>query len=169
MLSAAHTTVLPLLQQSPNNKFLKLQIVSIRAHIIACLHIYRKVSAIQSHVQFRHFTGEPKNTITTYVVHMTFLVNDDSCSHTPFSFFNFVKAILFLTVFLRKKCIKICIFRFAKQQKWHLKLHLKFQERRMWYIRLSWQARKIHVHNALTKFCFLNFTNIIDFLSINFS
>ena len=68
------------------------------------------ISAIQSYVHFLHFTGEPKNKITTYVVHTTFLVNhENSCAHMTLCFFNFVKVIRsFRAYFLMKKCRKVC-------------------------------------------------------------
>ena len=118
---------------------------------------------------FSSFYRRAKNPRTTYEVHTTFLVNQEIlCGHTTFHLSNSVKVIHSFRIILKcKNAEKYAGLKFAKysQQKWRLKYEPKSKESCMGYIHFSWQNQENSCTH--TTFCFLNFTNIIDFVSIN--
>ena len=122
-------------------------------------NIFCGVSAISLYVHF-HNLRITKNPRTTYVVHTIFLVNQvNSGTHTTFCFFNFVKVIYFVCIFFHKKvqfqiCYKIFSTKMAPEARAKI-------PRKSYVVHTTFLAH--------TPFCFLNFTNIVDFLSIKFS
>ena len=102
----------------------------------------------------------------TFAVHTTFLVNhENSCAHmNHFVFFNFVKAIHSLKpFFLMKECRKICGLRFAKESgPWNDSRNSKHVVYGT-YDFLGEPGKFMCTYDSL------KFTDIIDFLSMNFS
>ena len=95
-------------------------------------------------VHFRNFAGdELKNPRMTYVVHATFLMNqENSCALLAFYFFNFVKSILSFSLLFMKRCS----FRIVKKNTLNKNAIWSASQCHMWCIQLSWQTLKIHVH-----------------------
>ena len=110
------------------------------------------------YVHFCHFTPELKNQRMTYVVHATFLVNQQIQMHIQhfvsliwlnYSFFKFI--------FYMKKCRKVCSLKFAKTD-----IHIKMMSGIRAKIPRTSLANQENSHTHTT-FSFLNFTNVINF------